>query len=72
MNSADNSYTPGPPDSLDDIDSQSDTRDKKQTGGSLYDVLNRFTNSSTKNRKSYSRKSKRKNRLRRALTQKRK
>jgi hypothetical protein len=57
-----NSYTPRPPDALDDVVNSSEVNESPQTGGSLFDVLSQFTQ---KGGRSVRRKtSKRKNRRR--------
>jgi hypothetical protein len=71
-----NSYTPGPPDSLDDVVTTAETNETEnqkqmQMGGSLFDILSRYNaqQGGRSRRKTSKSKSKRKNR--RALTRKR-
>jgi hypothetical protein len=71
-----NSYTPGPPDSLDDVVTTAETNETEkqmQTGGSLFDILSRYNaqQGGRSKRKTSKSKSKSKRKNRRALTRKR-
>lgn len=67
-----NSYTPGPPDALEDVANTPETNEtERQMGGSLFDILSRYnTQQGGRARRSKHKTAKRKNR--RALTRKRK
>jgi hypothetical protein len=41
-----NSYTPSPPNALDDVMNTPESNETKQSGGSLFDILSNFSNGS--------------------------